>query len=87
MVVAVSDALVDEDAVVVQPADAALADVAMLGARGLEKPACAALLAGLVDGEVIRVEVHVVGVVVVCDVPRVAGCGQVEENVGQHYRN
>jgi len=74
-VVAVADALVDEDAVVVVAADALFADVAVLGARGLEEAAGAAFVARLEDGEVVGVELHVVGMVGVGDVARVGECG------------
>lgn len=73
--VAVAHALVDEDAVVVHATNALLADVAVLGARGLEEAAGAAVVARKENGIVVRVELHVVGVVRVGDVARVSEGG------------
>ena len=81
VVVADADAVVDEDAVVVKLADAALADAAVLGAGRLEEPAGAALGAGVEDGEVEGVPRHLARVVSRGDEARVAEGGEVEEEV------
>lgn len=82
VVVAVADARVDEDAVVVRPRHALLADAAVLGARGLEEAAGPALVARVEERVVVGVEAHVVRVVLPRDVARVAGAAEVEKRVG-----
>ena len=90
MVVPVADARVDEDAVVVGAGDAALADVAVLGARRLDDVAGAADTARMKEGPVIWVEGHVVCEVVLGDVARIRSTSQVKEQIwegdGYHCR-
>lgn len=81
MLVAVADAAVDEDAVVVELGDAALADAAVLGTRRFQETAGPAVLAREEDGVVVGIEGHVVGVVLWGDVSRVGHDGEVEEEV------
>jgi len=83
VVVSVADALVQEDAVVVHLGDAAFADGAVLRAGGLEEAAGPAFRARAEEGVVVRVELHVVGVVLGRDVPWVAEGRVVEEEVGE----
>lgn len=87
MLVPVPHAIVDEDAVVVQPRHAALADSAVFRARRLEQPAGPAFLARVEDGEVIRVQRHVARVRLRRDDARVSECRQVEKHVGQDGRD
>lgn len=87
MLVPVPHAVVDEDAVVVQPRHAALADGAVFRARRLEQATAPAFLARVEDGEVIRVQRHVARVCLRCDDARVSECRQVEEHVRQDGRN
>lgn len=70
--VAVANAEVDEDAVVVGLGDAALAEAAVLGARRLEELARLAVATRVEDGMVIRVQGHVVSVFLGRDEARVA---------------
>ena len=87
VVVAIANALVDEDAVMIHSADTPSADVAVLGARGLEETAGVALESRLVDGEVIGVEFHVVGVIFIVDVSRVTCRSQVKEDVREDHED
>jgi hypothetical protein len=83
VVVAVADALVEEDAVVIHLGHAALADGAVLRAGGLEEATSPALDARAEEGVVVRVQLHVVGVVLGRNVAWIAEGGVVEEEVGE----
>lgn len=84
MLVPVPDAVVNEDAVVVEPGDAALADGAVLGPRRLQQVAGPAFLARVEDGEIVGVKGHVVRVRLRRDDARVAECRQVQKYVRQN---
>ena len=86
MVVACTDAVIDEDAVMVQPGDAFLADGAVLAARRLERRAGPACCTGVEEREVIRVLGEVIGDIGRVDSPWVGCHGQVEEYIGKNDR-
>lgn len=79
--IAVANAEVDEDAMVVGLGDAALAEATVLGARWLEELARLAVAARVEDGVVIRVQGHVVSVCLGCYEARVAVTGEVKESI------
>jgi hypothetical protein len=81
VVIAVANARVDEDAVMISPGDAALTHIAVLGPRGLEEPTGAAFISGVEESVIIRVERHVVSMILAGNVARVCGAGEVEEHV------
>lgn len=80
--VALADAAIDKDAVVVRPRDTVLAYGAVLGPGGLQEPAGAAVGARVEQGVVIRVLCHLLLVVLRRDVARVRHDGEVEEEIG-----
>jgi hypothetical protein len=71
MLISISNAVVDENAVVVHFCYAMLADTAVFRARGLEEMTCMAGLAGMEDREVVRVEGHSLAVILRCDITRI----------------
>ena len=74
MLVFVADAVVDEDAMVVEFRYAVFTDATMLRAGGFEEFASTTGLAGVENGEVVRVESHCVGVIRSGDISGVCGC-------------
>lgn len=81
MHVPLADAVVDEDAVVVGPRDAVLADGAVLGPGGLQEAAGAAVGARVEQGVVVGVLGHLLLVVLGRDVARVGHDREVEEDI------
>ena len=79
--VIVANAIVDEDAVVVEFGDAAFTDAAVLGASGFEVVACFAVLAGMENCPVVRVEGHLLRMIGWCYVTRIGGCREVEKYI------
>lgn len=74
MLVSVTYAVIDEDAVVVVLGDASLANTAMFRASWFEGVTSTALVAWKEDREIVRVECHVARKVLGIDVARIADC-------------
>lgn len=83
MLVPVANARVDEDTMVIGLCHAALADVAVLGARGLDELTGSACAARVEEGVVVGVETEMVALVLEADVARVCRAGEIEEEIGE----
>ena len=83
MVVSISHAVVDEDAVVIEFRDAGFANAAVFGAGGFEEVASVTGVAGVEYRKVVRIERHGLVVCFWGDVTRISVCCKIEKQVGE----